>query len=546
MADDMVSGDQVVDRTDELYSLDHLVTVDITLAPTDWGALRRQTRTIADILFGDCLKAPFVSPFTWFQGAVTIDGEFFDEVDVRKKGFIGSLSTSRPGLKLDLGEYVDGQNILGARHLTLNNSLQDESIIRQCLAYGVFAEAGIPAPRCNFATVSVNDEDLGVYVNVEPLKRAFIERHFDSADGNLYEGTLSDFDERLIVTFEPKFNEPEADGTDLQTVLDALREDDARLLEALDAVIDLDQFITFWAIEVILLHVDGYNGNRNNFYIYADPADGRFVFLPWGVDNILRNISVNQRLDEVAYQQSALARRLYAHPVAREMYFARLRELLDTVWDEEAILAEIDRMAGIVLPAIGDEELRMDVNAEISRLVQIVANRRTVLDLALAEDEPEPNDDPSDIGCLVEVGQVYAEFTTNWGSINQPIEGWFGEEANRVEVSYRGDEWDFSVVGVAAGNLDNNGARLNLYGVFEEDVFVTLTLPLDAHNLSPGATEVSGDLVYTDRSSGGEGESHHLGWVEAEVDFTSAEAASGAPLEGTIEGAIISWDETEE
>ena len=77
--------------------------------------------------------------------------------------------------------------------MTLNNSIQDPSTINTCLSYRIFAAGGSPASRCNFATVSVNGKNLGLYVHVEEIKLPFLARHFESADGNLYEGTVSDF-----------------------------------------------------------------------------------------------------------------------------------------------------------------------------------------------------------------------------------------------------------------------------------------------------------------------------------------------------------------
>ena len=68
--------------------------------------------------------------------------------------------------------------------MTLNNSVQDPSMVNTCLAYEVFAAAGNPAPRCNFANVTVNGMELGLYVHVEELKKPFLARHFDSAAGN--------------------------------------------------------------------------------------------------------------------------------------------------------------------------------------------------------------------------------------------------------------------------------------------------------------------------------------------------------------------------
>ena len=132
-------------------------------------------------------------------------------MEVRKKGFIGSLSTARPSLKLDLGEFEEDWAFEGARRLTLNNAVSDPAVVRQCLTYSAFADAGLPAPRCGFARVTVNGVDLGLYVNLEPVKEPFLERHWGDSSGNLYEGTLSDFTPSMSGTLEAKTNEDETD-----------------------------------------------------------------------------------------------------------------------------------------------------------------------------------------------------------------------------------------------------------------------------------------------------------------------------------------------
>ena len=150
--------------------------------------------------------------YDWFPATVTIDGERHTEIGVRKKGFIGSQSDTKPSLKLRYDKYVEGQSLGGVmQRMTLNNSIQDPSMINTCLSYQVFAAAGLPAPRCNFAAVTVNGRDLGLYVHVEELKKPFLARHFDSADGNLYEGTISDFTPTHRGTMEKKTNEEEDD-----------------------------------------------------------------------------------------------------------------------------------------------------------------------------------------------------------------------------------------------------------------------------------------------------------------------------------------------
>ena len=76
-----------------------------------------------------------------------MDGDTYADVGVRKKGFIGSQSDTRPSLKLRFDKYVDGQALGGVmERMTLNNGIQDPSMVNTCLAHQIFALAGTPTP----------------------------------------------------------------------------------------------------------------------------------------------------------------------------------------------------------------------------------------------------------------------------------------------------------------------------------------------------------------------------------------------------------------
>jgi hypothetical protein len=159
------------DPTAPLFDPSHIVEVRIDMVPGDWDQLRQQTRSIFDLLAGDCLAAPFPSPFTYFVGTVSVDGQTLTGVGIRKKGFIGSLSTEKPSLKLKFDHTTTSQRAFGTDDMTLNNAKQDPALVRQCLGYAAFARAGLPGPRCNFAHVVVNGADLGVFVHVEAVDK---------------------------------------------------------------------------------------------------------------------------------------------------------------------------------------------------------------------------------------------------------------------------------------------------------------------------------------------------------------------------------------
>ena len=156
-----------------------MLDIEIELAKADWDQVRRQTRTWSEAL---ALEIP-ESPFTWVKADIAIDGKWIENVGIRKKGWLGSQDERRPSLKVSFSEYQDQQPFGEIRGLTLNNNKQDPAGVCQRLAYRLFRESGTVAPHCNLARVTVNGEYLGVYSNVESIKRPLLERGFGSGSG---------------------------------------------------------------------------------------------------------------------------------------------------------------------------------------------------------------------------------------------------------------------------------------------------------------------------------------------------------------------------
>ncbi|GIT38384.1 MAG: hypothetical protein Ct9H300mP7_3050 [Verrucomicrobiota bacterium] len=179
------------------------------------------------------------------------------------------------------------QEFEGVSLMTLNNNDTDASLVKQHLAYELFRKAGIPAPRCNFARVTVNGEYLGVYSHVESVRKDFLKRHFTKASGNLYEGQISDFTEKAAGTFDAKINAKKNDRNDLLKATKALAVRMNNFLMPSESV-NLNDFYRYWAMEGLIGFNDGYSGNQNNFFIYNDPQSGRFKFIPWGADGVFR------------------------------------------------------------------------------------------------------------------------------------------------------------------------------------------------------------------------------------------------------------------
>lgn len=529
-----------------------MLDIAIEIEPESWETLRHQTRTFEDLLAEieeHGLSRPFEDIYTWFAATVTVDGETYGEVGVRKKGFIGSQSDTKPSLKLRFDRYIDGQALDGVtERMTLNNGVQDASMVNTCLAYQVFARAGIPTPRCSFATVSVNGEKLGLYVHVEEIKEPFLARHFASAGGNLYEGTISDFTPEYRGTFEKKTNDDAGDWSDVDAVVAALQDPSAAGLAALAEVVDLDRFLTFWAVEVLVGHWDGYAGNRNNYQFYREPG-GRFVFIPWGVDQAFHLEDDPNPFDDISNPPpsvlalTAIPNRLYHSEEWRDRYVERLRELLDTAWDEDELLASVDEMAGIVRQHVLPER-RAAAAVDAERVRQFILKRRAEI---LDDLSPAPPEWPAPEDAEAGRGSVEVRFETAWGT-NQSLDPL--AEGTATSLIVDGTELPADDLGVIAGPASAeetagfgiaDAASLAFISLHPDGAVSGFTIVLPRAALADGVTLVIGrdriaGGVWT-IPPGGSTPDSFAPFSEGVLQLATAGATEGAVVAGSFAGA---------
>ena len=122
--------------------------------------------------------------------SVVIDNEAVKNVAIRGKGntslsTVQTLGSERYSLKIEFDHYEDGKTYKGLDKLCLNNSIQDNTYMKDYLAYTLMAEAGADAPLCSYVWVTVNGEDWGLYLAVEAVEDSFLNRVY-SGQGDLY------------------------------------------------------------------------------------------------------------------------------------------------------------------------------------------------------------------------------------------------------------------------------------------------------------------------------------------------------------------------
>jgi spore coat protein H len=519
-------------ETRDLFSVDKPLAVALTVAQENWNLLRSEGRRLPDVLAG-CAIPDF--PYTFVPSEVSIDGETVADVAVRKKGFLGSLSTQRPSLRLDFGRGAhDGRTFHGTRRITLNNNQQDRTNAKQCVVYELFAAAGLPAPRCGLARVTVNGEDKGAFTNVEPIDKPFLRRAFGNDGGNLYELTLGDFTPERKVGLELKTNESRNDRSDLDRVERALAAPDDKLAEALDVVFDLDEFLTFWAMEVLTGHWDGMTGNRNNTFIYHDQADDRFHPIPWGTDGTFTFHPFVPDAPASVYAYNSLSQRLYGVPALRQRYHARLRELLGRVWNEDRIVSSLRRLT----------ELTDGSRAGLAAAEAFVRGRRQAVEQELASNAgrgPEVGGQPFALTVCRQPAAANGTIDFTWNDVALAFQPVADPAAVEFDIPLPGGPIQFAQVTQLATINAEGQVQLGLAGLDtnrKAPVFVGLMMPPELYKVGDvtfHGTETMGVVVQI----GGVGVGQPLALIGGgSVTLTEVSRENGGRVRGHWKGFV--------
>lgn len=315
-------------------------------------------------------------------------GATLDDVAVKLKGAAGSYRDydDRPGLTVHVARFDPDRRFHGLEKFHLNNAVQDETFANEWLFAELAAMAGLPAPRVGHVRLWINGRDLGIYVLREGFDRPFLERHFGSAAGNLYDGG---FCQDIDADLEKDSGDGPDDRSDVAALVDACRmEDGAARREALAARLDVDRFLTFVALELMAGHWDGYTANVNNYRLLVPGGDGPAVFLPHGADQLFGDPAA-PILDP---PNGLVARAVMADPTWREAWRERVRELLPLFDPPDALVARVEGLRWRLSPLLEtiDPALAAVHGERCTELIDRLRGRAESLRSQAEAPEPQP------------------------------------------------------------------------------------------------------------------------------------------------------------
>ncbi len=327
-------------------------------------------------------------------------------VEVRLKGNVGGSFrplSGKAGFKL---KFKKTEAVLGLRKMTLNNMVQDPSMVHETLAYAAFRAAGVPASRTGYAYVRLNGNDIGVYLDLENLDEVGLSRIFGSFDKNtqhLYEGEGGhDVKPGEATAFEVDEG-PEDNIADLEALIAAVNDEaGGPFSERVAATANLAEMTKMWAVEKYIDHWDGYSGHAeaglrpNNYYLFSE-SSGRFQMLPWGADQTwIPTIGVGTPGREVTFdgKGGVLFNKCLEDEECFRAYWNALHDLQATIAGLDPAMVAEDT-AGLLAPwqaeerAHGRAEYDSDeIKDGVDETLQFIAGRQAEASAWLTANEP--------------------------------------------------------------------------------------------------------------------------------------------------------------
>jgi len=352
----------------------------LSLQPDQWRVLEPKEHDPVANPAGPGAGGIRDAEFGYAHADLVMDGVSVADVAVRYKGhgtYRQSRATLKRPFKVDLNEFVKGRKLSGAGKINFNNNVADPSFMNEAIAYSLYREAGVPAPRTAHARLSVtvpghfDRRYLGLYTLVENPDQNWAEGQFGSRRGMILKPTTQALFayhgeewSRYREGYDPRTTVRESQA---RRVIEFARlvslADDATFAARLPEFLDLEAFALFMAVTVNLSSLDSILGMGGNFIVYLDPETRRFSFAPWDLDQAFGGtggVGTQEQRERLSLERpwigtNRFLERVFAVEAFRGLYRADLGTLSSGLFLPERLAERVDVLRKRIRPAVSDE-----------------------------------------------------------------------------------------------------------------------------------------------------------------------------------------------
>jgi len=338
--------------------------------------------------WSDALDSMRIYGMGMMTGTATVDGVKYEGAGVRFRGDKSyQLGLKRNPLTIKLNHVNKDQSHQGYTSLKLSSSLRDPSMVREVLFHEITANY-MPSCQANYTKLFVNNEYIGVFVNLESIDMQFFETHYGANTGNYFRAGVDykpeipvsckqnifgslEYEENLDCykgNFETSPNS-NANWADLQELTRILNNEPAKI----ERVLDVDRTLWMLALNNVMVNLNSYTGQHSiNYYLYKD-QNGHFQPIHWDLNlafGSFKNTGNGSDLDNKALQNldpllqadnpyKPLISQLLKDPLYKKIYLSHIRQIVNEQFLTGAYEKRARELQGMIAVPFNDDKYKV-------------------------------------------------------------------------------------------------------------------------------------------------------------------------------------------
>lgn len=241
-------------------------------------------------------------------------------------------------------KFRDRDLYQGRGEIKLSAQAIDPSALRSTLGFWAYKQGGLIASDIEPVTLYLNNKFKGLYFKIESVDEEFFSAHridrgivYKAIFGNADFGTktLQDPGSAFAVPLDSK------DFTVIKRLSELVLSEapvSVRIAE-IESILDVKSVLDYVAVSVAINHFDGF---ANNYYFYLDRLVGKFRVLPWDLDRIFENDTVEFSPGVSIWGGNRLSLLLLTIPEYKKYYLNKLQSLLNGPLSVAGCLAQLE------------------------------------------------------------------------------------------------------------------------------------------------------------------------------------------------------------
>lgn len=380
------------------YNKEIIRTINLTFTQTNYWTLLKNN----------------YSTETNLEASLEVDGVKYNGIGVRFRGntsYMMVQNSDKKSFAIETDYINEDQTIMGYKNLKFNNAHEDPSFMKEVLYYRMTPKYA-PVAKSNFIHLYINNQDWGLYPNIQSIDKTFLEQWFLSNDGARFRATTeetgnpggpggpqwgdgtaglnflgsdSTIYKKYYALKSSDISDPWEKIISACDILDKATNSD---YSQLSNKLDIDKSLWFLAIENIFTDDDSYTmKGKMDYMVYYEPETDRATPLEYdGNSTFQSNAATSSNwgpFKNSTNNKYPLLYKLMNITEFRQRYLAHYRTILSETFTTENANKIIDEIDGQINGLVTSDPKKLYTKAqytsELANLKSFVSKRRIYL-----------------------------------------------------------------------------------------------------------------------------------------------------------------------